>query len=226
MVSAQTSPKAPTLPDNILRRLAEIGRVPVEEHDFFFESVRDNVGTACQLDRLGGALSTKRGKDLADAAITLYDALGNLNNGQRRIAEATLSDGKLILDRISSDGVRGIEKTIYQLTLLFCLLTGKPSPRFPIQPPQSPSRGRRSGSVKNWIAQNFISDLLISTTNAGGALTLEKNIRKGSLIDAVGLLTHYLPDRLALSRLSTSTLQRIKDAISRAQRASDEQDLN
>jgi hypothetical protein len=224
MVSSQTSPKA--LPDNILQRLAEIGRVPLEQHEFFFELVRDNVETACQLDGLGERLSTKRGKDLANAAITLYDALGSLNKSQRQLVEATLSDGKLIFDRISSDGVRGIEKTIHQLALLFCLLTGKSHPRFPHQTPDPPSRGRKSGSVKNWIAQKFIWDLLISTTNAGGALTLEKNIKKGSLIDAVGLLTPYLPNRIALSRLSTSTLQRIKDESSRAQRASDEQDLN
>jgi hypothetical protein len=226
MVSAQTSSKAPTLPDNTLRRLAEIGRVPLEQHEFFFESVRGNVETACQLDGLGEGLSTKRGKGLANAAIALYDALGNLNDSQRRLVEATLSDGKLIFDRISSDGVKGIEETIYQLSLLLCLLTGKSHPRFPDRLPPSPSRGRRSRSVKNPIAQNFISDLLISTTNAGGALTLEKNIGGGSLIDAVGLLAPYLPNRLALSHLSTSTLQRIKDACSRAQRSADKPDLD
>ena len=62
---------------------------------------------------------------MANAANTLYDALGNLNNSQRQLVEATLSDGKLIFGRISSDGVRGIEETIYELTLLLCLLTGK-----------------------------------------------------------------------------------------------------
>jgi hypothetical protein len=46
------------------------------------------------------------------------------------------------------------------------------------------------------------------------------------LIDAVGLLAPYLPNRLALSHLSTSTLQRIKDACSRAQRSADKPDLD
>jgi hypothetical protein len=214
--NTKTSLNVRSLRDNSLRQLAEIGRVPPEQHGFFFESVRANVETACQLDGLVGGLATKRGNNLASASLTLYDALSNLTSGERRLLEATLSEGKILFSRISSLRVQGLEQTSYQLALLFCLRTGKTPPRFPHQLPESPSRGRRSGAVKNWIAQNFVYDLLISTTAAGGALTLEKNIKKGSLINAINILAPYLPDRLSLSRLSTSTLQRIKDACSRA----------
>jgi hypothetical protein len=213
--STKTSLKVPTLPDNLLRQLAEIGCVPSEQHEFFFESVRANVETASQLDGLVGRLAIKRGKTLAGASLALYDALGNLNNSERQLVEATLSDGKFIFKRISSEGVQGLEQTSYQLALLFCLLTGKTPPRLPHQSPEATSRGRRSGAVKNWIARNFVYDLLISTTTAGGALTLEKNVGRGSLVDALHLLAPHLPNRLALSRLSSSTLQRVKDACSR-----------
>jgi hypothetical protein len=222
MTRAQTSLKVPALPDKILRQLAEIGRVPSEQHDFFFETVRRDVETACQLDGLVGGLSTKKGKTLANASMTLYDALGNLAKTERHFLKATLSERELTFHRISSKGA--IEEIIYQLALLFCLLNGKAPPRPPWLSPESPSRGRRSGSVKNWIGQNFVWDLLIATTTADGGLTLEKNIRGGSLIEAVDLLAPYLPDRLALSRLSTSTLQRIKDAHGEVQRTADKLD--
>jgi hypothetical protein len=182
-----------------------------------------NVQTACELDGLiKQGLAAKRGKKLVGAALALYDVLGNLNNRERVLIEGILGRSGLF-DRISSKGIEGLEQTAYQLALLASLVTGKPPPRYPSQPPEPPVPGRPSGTVKNWIFQNFASDLLISTMGAGGKLTHEKNIRKGSLIEAISTLAHCLPDGFVLP-LSPSTLQRLKDACSRAEKAADEFD--
>ena len=68
--------------------------------------------------------------------------------------------------------------------------------------------------MKDWIFQNFVLDLLIHTTAAEGRLSLEKNIGTGRLIEAIQMLTPYLPDGFVAERLSMSTLQRLKDSRS------------
>jgi hypothetical protein len=101
----------------------------------------------------------------------------------------------------------------YQFAHLFSILTGDRPPAFPHQGPRAPQRGKPSGSVKNWIFQDFVFDLDMHATIAGGKLTLEKNIRSGTLIEAIKRLARHLPDGNVLKRLSPATLQRIKDLV-------------
>ena len=64
--------------------------------------------------------------------------------------------------------------------------------------------------MKDSIFQNFVCALLILTRQCNGGFTLEKNIRKGTLIKAIKILAPFLSDGLVPRRLPTSTLQRLK----------------
>lgn len=217
----KTSPKAPS--DEVLRGLADLGRVPSEQHGLFFEFVCANVKTAWELDGLVknglATLASKRREILAHAALALYDALGNLNSHERELIEGILGgEAKFLFDRISSGGADGLEQTAYQLARLFSLVTGKPPPRYPSQVPETPGKGRRLGTVKNWISQNFVLDLLISTTTAGGSFTFAKETSSGTLVKAIRMMADHLPEGVGPWSLSGSTLQRLVDRCTRLEK--------
>jgi hypothetical protein len=228
--SINTSP--PPLTDEVLQQLADLGRVPAAQRNFFFKSVRMNVQTACELDGLGKpGLANRKGESLARAALALYDVIGNLNGRERAlIAKILEGKAKFIFDRISNEeineGIDGLEEAAYQLALLSSLVTGRPRPRLPSQPPDPPVAGRRSGTVEHWAFQNFVYDLLISTTVADGRLTLSRTNRTGSLIKAIDALTPYLPDQFVPTPLPIRTLQRVKVAYSRAEKAVPDEDTS
>ena len=68
------------MPKAVLRRLAELARVPAEQRTFFFESVLENVQTARELDGLAkGVLATKNGAALQRTASYLEEMLSKLN---------------------------------------------------------------------------------------------------------------------------------------------------
>src|SRR5262249_13901430 len=91
------------------------------------------------------------------------------------------------------------------------------APRSPNQMQQRRRRGRRPGTTKAEVFQDFIFQLLNFVSTGGGKLSLEKNIEKGSLITAIDLLTPYLPDGFA-TKLSAQTLQRLKDSFREAEK--------
>jgi len=198
------------IPDHLLQEIAGCAGVPVGQRQFFFETIRTVMDTVRDREALRASLKPKRGKKLADAACAVYETLGNLNDGERSQLESILSKGGSIFSKISHEGFVGLNVTVYQLALLLCIATGRASPRFPHQIAQPLAGGRRTGAVKNWLFQNFVSDLLIAAATAGGNLSLEKNSGAGSLVRVIKLLTPHLPPGVAPSPLSTSTLQRIK----------------
>lgn len=218
--SGNTSPQVLPAPDEVLRQLADLVHVPSEQHEFFFETVRTSVKTAWELDGLvKNGLASKRGKKLVGAALTIYDTLGNLSEPERALIEGILGGrAGYIFDRISGQGMTGLDETAYQLALLFSLMTGKPPPRYPSQIPETPGRGRRLGTVKNWISQNFVLDLLISTTTAGGSFTFAKEPLSGTLVKAIRMLAHHLPEGVGPRSLSGSTLQRLVDRCTRLEK--------
>jgi hypothetical protein len=81
--------------------------------------------------------------------------------------------------------------------------------------PQAHRRGRRRGTVKNRAFQDFIRGLFLAAVRAGGRYTLEKNIQKGTVIEAIDILAPYLPDGFVPKNLPFSTLQRIKNTVSK-----------
>ena len=111
--SRKNAPKA--LPDRVLKQLAGLADVPDEQRESFSKSVRTKVQTSCELDALTkGGMANKRGATLHQAALTLYDKLGNLNNTERALLEAILSNAHFGFDRISSEGVGGFAPCLDQ----------------------------------------------------------------------------------------------------------------
>lgn len=212
------------MPEDVLQGLAVLANVPAEQREFFFKSVLASVEAAWELDGLvKQGLTSTRSKTLASVALSLYETLSGLKRRDRTLIEGILSKAGSIFGRISSGGVDGLEQTAYQIARLFSLVIGKAPPRSPSQPWEPPG-GRRLGTVKNWPYQNFVSELLISTSVAGGRLKLDKTPKTGSLIEALEKLTPYLPDGFEPNALSGSTFQRLQAECSRAEKQGDELD--
>jgi hypothetical protein len=217
MLEPKKTPPDPP-PDQVLRELADLARVPAAQRDFYVESIRMNVQTAC--DRIGltkNGLTKKQGERLLSSAQTIYETLGELTPDQQIFMNSVLGGkSQFIFDRISVGGIGGLRQTAYQLALLFSLVTGQPHPRYPHQAPLQRKRGksqggRRPGSIKDSIFQDFVFELWTSTKVAGGKLSFEKNTPKGELIEAMRRLAPYLPDRFVPKALSGSTLQKLKN---------------
>jgi hypothetical protein len=210
------------LPKDVALQVAEVARVPLEERDQFCDLVYGTVQIAWDWYR--GALSTEPGQalvDAANAARILHKQLGKLKEADRlwveRLVIQTIPDKdtrewleRLYRRRIDlpwyDGGLSGLQLTVYRLAHLFSIAVGK-------SPPKGPDKGsaERNRTVKDVISQNFVRDLLIDADQTGGTLTFEKNVRSGTLIDAVTLLTEHLPEGVNPEKLSASTLQRIKN---------------
>ena len=200
------------MPDEVLRRLADLSHVPAERRKFFFETIAASVRTAWELHGLHNeGRANKKSAPLQRAALALYEALANLDNSDRETVEGVLGGNlEFSCDKISSGRVGELRRILYRLAFVFSIRTGKPLPRPAYESPQPPQPGRKSGAVKDWVFQHFVDVLLSTTTLAGGRLTLEKNIGTGSLIEAISTLDHYLPDAFVPKPIPVSTLQRLK----------------
>ena len=82
-------------------------------------------------------------------------------------------------------------------------------------------QGRRWGIINDVTFDSFVWHLLGSAAEAGGTLTLDKNFKKGTLIDALAILRPYLPRDVIPYDLHPhlSTLQRIKTKHTKARRS-------
>lgn len=204
--------KISPVPDEVLQQLANLGHVSTDQHNFFFSAVRMHVQTAWELSALvKKRLTKKNGAALLRATFELYEVLGNLNNDEGKLIDEILGDkSALVFGKISGEGLHGLRRTAYELVLLFSLVTGKPHPGYPYEARQLRQRGRRPGTKKDSIFQNFVCALLIFTNRARGRFTLEKNGPTGTLIKAIEMLADYLPDDFVPDPFSGSTLQRLK----------------
>jgi hypothetical protein len=209
------------LAKDVALQVAELARVPPKERDQFCDLLYGTVHKVWEWS--GGALSTKPSQalvDAADAARILHKQLGKLNETDRLRVESLVVqtipdegtrewlerlDGRRIDLPWYDGGLHGLQLTVYQLAHLFSIAVGKSPPKGLDQSPAA-----RTRTVKDVISQNFVRDLLIDVDQTGGTLTLEKNIGRGTLIDAIKLLTEHLPEGVAPEKLSVSTLQRIK----------------
>ena len=163
-------------------------------------------------------LRREEGHDTRTGPLTVGDAIMDYLRALEGRGGRSVYHARCVFGNLSGGGFGELHETAYHIADLSCLVTGKPRPRYPSQLPESPAPGRRSGTVKNWIFQNFVRDLLISATEASGRLTLEKNIGRGTLIEAIKILEPYLPTSLVPRPLPVSTLQRIKDIHNRTNR--------
>lgn len=76
--------------------------------------------------------------------------------------------------------------------------------------PRPRNRGRPKGEVKDKALRRLVLELLDVAWFTGGNLSLEKNIGRGSLIEAIDQLERFLPDGAVPRPLPLATLQRIK----------------
>ena len=207
------SPHTAPVPDDVLRKVADLGRVSAHQHKFYFSGIRYYVQEACKLNGLvKKGLEKEKGTALLRAARALHEVLGTLNTDEREFLERLLDDELefSVFNKISGRRLGELKFTTCQLVLLFSLVTGAPHPGYPYEDPRPRQRGKSPGAVKDSIFQNFVCALLILTRRALGGFTLEKNIQTGTLIKAIKILAPFLSDGLVPKPLPTSTLQRLK----------------
>jgi hypothetical protein len=213
-------PKSPTrtssVPDEVLLQLASLARVPADEREGFYDSVRDGVQTAWELDELAnsGHAWKKSGTLVraAKAALNLYEELANLKQKESDWVQKILDQSQGLLGEKVSES----RSAAHQLATLLNLAVGEPPSVVVSRPHQA---GRKSSAVKNPNLQNFVFQLLIYARTSGGNLSHEKNIGRGTLLPAVKLLVPYLPEGFEPNSLSMSTYQRLKKSLRETERA-------
>jgi len=173
-----------------LQRIADIAAIPTDpaaHRDWFFRAV-DNL---------------------------LFDAWEDSASNKRHLAarrDAKLTNTLRALNltrRLLSD--IGVPPTALEHLDFFYHWLGLPSPSSSARR----ARGRPSGSPANAAFLKFVRRLLIDVGWAGGRLTLEKNIGRGSLSDIIDELAAFLPEDFVPRPLPTSTLQRLKTSVRR-----------
>jgi hypothetical protein len=183
------------LPDRA--RVADVARVPEKACDQFSDAIFGAICDAWQeADVLETASDIQQDRTLSAAIHTLRtakQALTDLNEGQRQELRWPISEIEGGIDRFFEWVLGGTE---------------------PIRR-RAHRRGRRPGAVANRVCENFVGRLLLAAERSGGRLSLEKNIGKGSLIEALHILRAHLPQDVMPSVPSHSTLQRIKSRVRR-----------
>jgi hypothetical protein len=175
---------------NVLQQLAELARVPDEKRIEFCRQVSNLVSDMWRHDAHHRQLVlAKQNKSLSlaiDALRAAKQALADLDEDLRE------AGGELIIN------------TELAITHFLACMGEDSGPARR----RADGRGRRPGSV-NWMFAAFVVKLRRAASAAGGRLGLQKNIRKGALLEAIEILAPHLPDGFVPKRLSASTLQRI-----------------
>jgi hypothetical protein len=182
-----------------MQKLADLARVPKAHRDRFWWAVGDA---------------------LFDCSITQGDIRANLelqrNASFARAVEALKSARQALtrMDEAAREAFRrrilGVQESIDEF--LRALEEFKTEQEQPLRRDTLGQKGRPAGTVKDRASQEFVHKLLECASLHGGTFTLEKNIRRGTLIEALELFAPYLPKGVAPEKLSPSTMQRIMDA--------------
>jgi hypothetical protein len=193
--------------------LADLAKVSEDEHELFVTEVHETVDLAWERhDLVSSCPANKSIKALEKTASTLYKSLRTLSKSERKFLGRVVEDSPFVFDKLSGEGT--LLGATYQIAHLFSMLTGKPPPPYPHLPQRPTKRGKPSGSVDNWILQDFVFDLILCARVAGGRLPVDAKLQKGPLISAMGLLNPYLPVALVRKPLSAATLRRINELVS------------
>jgi hypothetical protein len=181
-----------------LAKLIEIARVPKERRDGFWWAIGDAL-LDCLLTQgdVHANLALQKNASFANAVNALKSerqALAHIDESAREAFR-----GRILVAQ------HGIDEFLTALEGL------KQEPRQPLRVDPPRQRGRPAGTVQNSASQDFVNKLLECASLNGGTFTLEKNIERGTLIEALELLAPYLPKGVDPEKLSPSTLQRILD---------------
>jgi hypothetical protein len=188
-------------------RLAEVARVPEENRDGFWLAVFGAVLDAWEHDDSRKmALALKQNEVLSRAIVALRaarQALADLDEECKKVGPSGrggLADSFVwgTLQELTAEIQQGMDR-FFEWTQE---ATEPPRPR-------AHRRGRRPGTVKNRRFRVFLRKLTNAAKAYGGRLGLQKNIRKGALLEAIKIVAPHLPDGFVPKSLSASTLQRI-----------------
>ena len=173
------------VPDEVLNQLAELAGLHVVEiglwgkaREGFFANVKRTIRRA-HMSRTSYLASD----------ITRYKKIGSL--ARELIKELKASNAKVSFPLASNDIMDAIE--------------------YVAQGAEGVGRLAKVETPGQWaikVRKNFVEGLLNAAWRAGGRLTLNRRTEDGSLVDALGLLSPYLPQE-GISRQSFSTLRRI-----------------
>jgi hypothetical protein len=176
---------------DVLPRLADLARVPERARNRFFDYVINIL-----FDALENYFWNREAASRLDGNAALTRAMGALRSARQALAELDAQHREALWWPIA-EVESGID--------MFCEMVGstetaRPRPR---------RQGRPTGAVKDSVFQVLCESLLQAAETAGGKLTLQKNAKRGTLIDALDMLAPHLPDGLVPAALPLSTLERI-----------------
>ena len=197
--------------ERLFVRLAEIGRISAGA-----EVLREGISQRIDMEWQTGPIKPKhllaQLNSLTRSSSELFECLKKLTKvGLDALWEASYEDGIY-----ETDEERRIEIAfqLAELTINAKGLASLASRAARSQGQQSRKAMKKTRAALKPIApgrlSGFTLSLLWEMRFAGGKLTLDKNLRKGTLADALNLLRPYLPPRFIPKELPFSTLARIK----------------
>jgi hypothetical protein len=188
-------------------RLAEFARVPEEKRGEFWLAVFGAVLDAWEHDASGKmAVALKQNEALSraiDALKAARQALADLDEECERVGPSGrggLGESQFWwgLPKVTAEIEQGVDR-------FFAWVQEETEPNRR----RADQRGRPLGTVTHPRFRVFLRELRHTAKTHGGRLGLQKNAKKGALLDAIKLLAPHLPDGFVPKRLSASTLQRI-----------------
>ena len=189
-------------------RLAELARVPEENRDGFWLAVFDAVIDVWEHDfSRKMAVARKQNEALSqaiDALKAARQALADLDEECESVGPIERGGG--LSESLFWSELRKLTAELEQrVDGFFAWVQEETEP----PRPRAHRKGRRPGTVKNRRFRVFLRKLRNAAKAYGGRLGLQKNIKKGALLEAIDILAPHLPNGFVPKSLSASTLQRI-----------------
>ena len=184
------------LPTDVVRKLAHLTKV--SNYELFqkgivsavFDAHRDFITFPRQVYREEFVRRLDKLKRRAALLAQEIDSLLHTQNPATLFARKALSEVLDEMDRHEKSG----EYTLSEFEAIASILVTSVELTKFVASPSLPERGRPGGAAGSGMGRDhFIMRLEFVTRAAGGKLTLDKNARKGTLIDTLEILRDYLP---------------------------------
>jgi hypothetical protein len=210
---ATKAPQPPRLPWEEALRISDRARVPPSESELFRDCACSIVEEIWRRDQQSAPVRP------GPALMKVAKAVRMLHEAQLKLGKRDKAWVKRLLERepaVFEEQFERLPQTMRQLDFIFSSATGT-SIRSDKEGAPS-NRGRKPGSVNDEVFQKLVRDLLLAALAAEGKLTIDKNFKKGSLIDALNILRKYLPTGLVPNSLPFGTIQKIKTRFNKSHR--------